>query len=615
MGIKGLETFIDSLYKNKRSASHSQFINNVSLSNIKLVIDANQLPYVICNELYRSNQHGGNYDEIYSKTKEILVALKPFIAKIIFDGSKEDCDKAIKRFKEKIRKRSNLKTEWNASKKHIDTLSQVPPFFFRSILFNLVNELSISYSMSEGMADHAVACYANGANKESQKYTVLSHDSYFYAYNLEKGYITFKYFSDILRKPNKLNLSTLVPVFHISSLLNHLNLKSYQTWLYFCVLLGDNDIHLNRNERYFKDKKINIANGDFINLIHYLKQNETSLIQNNFGEIRSYFNELSLSKIDNLLRSFEFKDNSFKLIDSCNDFDRFVMSIKDINICFLNCMVEDYNQNTVFEMCQENNILKELYSKITDLSVIEYSRLPIKDPKDEIVKKTIHSKSQIENSLVLAYLNKLNETKTNLNDELTLFYTSLALWENWLENKILCNENKSFEIYVDALITNFILIMIKNAVVPGTERTGGLWRLLSTHSQDFSEIIDLYNRIIKGERKQGFFENDLKIVHRINEFQTAYFILNTYSRLLKLNFEFLGPEKFLNGLFVCRYIQKNEKNTNVHKITTLIQRNICIQDAIKAIRKDLNEIKNEIKALPENPDDLIDLIGSITINK
>ena len=110
--------------------------------------------------------------------------------------SKEDHNKAIGRFEKKIQNIANLPTKFNAAENeedHLDTLNKFPPIFVRMVIFNLVNELDISYKMSEGMAYHSVACYAQGYNDDGLKYTVLSWNSYFYAYNLDNGYVSFKF--------------------------------------------------------------------------------------------------------------------------------------------------------------------------------------------------------------------------------------------------------------------------------------------------------------------------------------------------------------------------------------------------------------------------------------
>lgn len=337
MGIKGLDSFID---KSHRQAQHylssPQLMTDLPLNEIKFVVDGNQLPHQICHEMNCVNNfYGGNYDQVYSKTKEILLALKPFIATIIFEGSKEDPDKAYKRFEKKNDIIANLSTEENPN---------IPPFFARMILFKLIDELGISYSMTEGMACHAIACYANGENKHGLKYTVLSRNSYFYAYDLEKGYLSFLYLIGLLKEPNNLNGNTKVPIFNMRTLLNYFGFNNHKTWLYFCILMGsDSDNHnerIDKNINYFRAKRIDTRNWNWGNLINHLKRNEFYLMRNNFEEIRSTYDRLTLSRVNILLSQLEFEHKSCKLVpNKTNDFDRFVMSIKDINICFLNSMV------------------------------------------------------------------------------------------------------------------------------------------------------------------------------------------------------------------------------------------------------------------------------------
>ncbi len=123
----------------------------------------------------------------------------------------------------------------------------------------------------------------------------------------------------------------------MENLLSCLKLSSYLTWFYFCVLLGDYDIGFDRNIGYFREKRINTRDG-FMNLINHLRQNESSMLSNNFSEIRySYRDRRLVEIIDDLLAFFKFENNSYKFIDSVSidDFDRFIISTRDLKICCL----------------------------------------------------------------------------------------------------------------------------------------------------------------------------------------------------------------------------------------------------------------------------------------
>lgn len=285
MGIIGLESFVDSFCKKTNGS-----FRETPLRNIQLVIDGNQLSYVICNELCPNNEYSGNYDQLYLVAKKMFTALKPFTHIIIFDGSKENSNKAIGRFEQKIEKMANLKTKFNPTpndSNHLKTLEKFPPLFVRMIVFKIVNELNINYAMADGMADHAVACYANGNNKTGARFTVLSRDSYFYAYILDQGYLCMKYFIDFLKQPDNINGSTQVPIYTLNNLLIYLGLH-YKTWLYFCVILGDKDVDLTLNLNYLKANQINTRNGQAIRLINHLREAEKSMLLNNFQYIRSF---------------------------------------------------------------------------------------------------------------------------------------------------------------------------------------------------------------------------------------------------------------------------------------------------------------------------------------
>ena len=184
MGIIGLEKFMTNVHSNlKGDYSHpSSPFKLVPLRSIKLVIDGNMLPYLICRQT-QSNHFGGNYDQLYEVILAALTQLRPYIELIIFDGSKQEKEKATNRFSKRT-----LSLAESQSKKETDEIESKPPLLLRMVLFKVIRQLKIRHCMTTGMADHTVACYANGVgNGSAGKFSVFSGDSYFFAYDLEKG--------------------------------------------------------------------------------------------------------------------------------------------------------------------------------------------------------------------------------------------------------------------------------------------------------------------------------------------------------------------------------------------------------------------------------------------
>jgi hypothetical protein len=462
---------------------------------------------------------------------------------------------------------------------HLDTLNKYPPIFVRMIIFNSVNELDIPYKMSEGMAYHSVACYAQGFNKDGLKYTVLSWNSYFYAYNLDNGYVSFKDLINILKEPSNLSSSTEVHVYYLKRLLSHLKLSSYLTWLYFCVLLGDYDIGFDRNIGYFREKRINTRDG-FMNLINHLRQNESSMLSNNFSEIRySYRDRRLVEKIDDLLALFKFKNDCYKFFDSdsIDDFDRFIISTRDLKICYLSCYVEDCNEKSIYQICKDTPILRGIYSDLSDSSVLEFSRLPI-TTSGRLLESIKYTSSKIDN-LALNLLAELNEKNLKKDDDLSLLYVSLAIWYDWLTRNKYNNEttNISADMFLDSIIYNWIILMSKsNNNNNIANQSGDLKKDLD--EKDLCKISDLYEEIINdgnNTQSSAFFQTDLKLVHRLNEFQIAYYLLNVYNKLKKFNLKFLGPNEFLNCSFICKFIQLENKKS--FQLKSLLEENKSVQ--------------------------------------
>ena len=176
MGIRGLETMLESFYKSEHS---SKIFAQKKLKDLRLVIDGNQLAYLLSN-MYKCGHYGGHYDYFYEKIKKLLGKLKNSIEIIIFDGGKENLSKSMRRLERKIEGCANLGDAFTTNAapecpgEHVLTLQESPSLFNKMILYKVLNELGIRHAMTESLADHAIALYANGDNESKKKFTVLS---------------------------------------------------------------------------------------------------------------------------------------------------------------------------------------------------------------------------------------------------------------------------------------------------------------------------------------------------------------------------------------------------------------------------------------------------------
>ena len=87
MGIRGLETFVDSLHKDK--VTRDRVFETLKLSDLKLVIDGNQFNHFV-SSVFGLGAYGGQYDQFYQKLKQLLLILKDSIEIVLFDGGKEN---------------------------------------------------------------------------------------------------------------------------------------------------------------------------------------------------------------------------------------------------------------------------------------------------------------------------------------------------------------------------------------------------------------------------------------------------------------------------------------------------------------------------------------------
>jgi hypothetical protein len=601
MGIKGLESFLTNTYNQSKDRSNSPFVTT-ELKNLKLIVDGNQLPYHI-SEILNTNQHGGNYDQLYHKIRVVFQILKPFIEVVIFDGSKEDLEKATERFSKNV-----LSTAQANSNYDLIDLKKTPPLFFRTVMYKVLRELDIMHFMSDGMADHAIACYANGFNDNGTFGTVLSMDSDFYAYNLKNGYLSFKYFTPLLGNLNKLKGSTKVPVFYVSRLMEIVEIKNFQTWLYFCILLGESDINLSLNTIYMSKNSLK----NKIDLINHLQTNENKFIDEGYKRIRDEYNNYSLKLIDELFLKFEFKNSKYttkfssKNSEKFDDFDRIILTLRDIKTIFLHSIIEDTSENHCYQICQKHQILEQIYSFVSSAAITEYSRLT--NPVfNRCVSQIRYSDKKKRPNDILDYIDRVDKDAEA--DSIELLLISLSVWFDWIntnryQNKLNADNNH----FIDTIFYNYIILKLKNLILNKSCKQQMqasqdcyikiLRKKFDQNANDYRKIVELYDHITANASKtnEQFFKQDLMFVHRFSEFQCLYYMIGVYCKLksiTKLNW--LSPDEFLNGLFFCKFVQESNKiNTKSHELINLLVKNEQIDKAINKFADQFNKCLNSI---------------------
>ncbi|CAF1031044.1 unnamed protein product [Brachionus calyciflorus] len=613
MGIRGLETFIDRYYN---SEDRLKIFDELALSEIKLVIDGNQFAYVV-SSLFKQGHYGGNYDQFYENLKNLLIQLKPSIECIIFDGAKESIEKCKNRLEQRITRMANLNSEECPSlskEDHFKMLKDQPSLFNRKILYNLLNELGINYKMCEGLADHVIALYANGHNEKKEKFTVMSKASFFNVYNLENGYLSTKYVVNIFQNPISIS-SEKFHIFRLKKLMDFFRLESHKTWIYFCILLGNNDdVELRRNSNYFKEFHIDTRGGNLEHLIAHCKLEEERLIKTNYTQIRNTYvfkRDVALKKIDKLIELFEMKNSDFNFFPSphsnylIDDFDRIFLTIKSLNCFHLNCLVEDCQESSVFQ--PSIDFLHSIYAILLAKSEKKFSQI------DEFIRtKTPSKDSLVDVSPITADMfNKvLKENKSfsflseiekrmkqfNIRDNLTILFISLVVWQNWLDKELLKlseSENKlqklKSENFLDAIIINFSILSLKlnsnlNCNLNDLTQESMVKEVVDKYGKKDHDILGIYEKIIKNIEidvcVEEYYELDLKLVHRFNEFQTIYYMIGAMCKLNEFKFELLEPNRFLNSYFCVNYIKSlvmdennNVENTEITKLEFMFKNN------------------------------------------
>ena len=599
MGIQGLEHYIDyNFYKNDSADDQVSVFEKTPLKQLRLLIEGDQFIHAYF-DYHKSGVFGGDYDTIYEQLKTIVSKLAPYVEIFVFEGCKAHSNEL-----QKLHKNISRYNGVNSAKK-IDgfRFTARKPFFVRHILQRILNELNIKFAisnnsqpinepkkLSEARFEHQIAVFANNLHGEKDSMlTILSKNSYFYINKLEKGYITWKCVTDLIMSAN-FDANTPLPVFNYKKLCKSLGMK-WQSFFYFCILSGENDGILKRRDDFVNAKRGPKDKRAFHKVLRdYLKREEFCLSRNNYEEIRSQYTEDVLDGIDEIRNMLELKQAGEKAkleIESgqtCIEFDRFKKNLNFKRACYFKLVVEDFEEENCYSIVQNFDLLKLIYSAFNRelTSVTEFYRVKSASDVDlnnnnnnNIVENLVNlTDFSAKQNPVLNYLDKKRKTC----DRDDLFFVSLSMWNKWLsenfyENEIEVKPNE----FVDSLLLNFLILSLKR-----------------DNSKDEESIVKLYDRLKSARANlEDFCKSDVRLVHRLNEFQAVYFAIGVLNQMADLGFELLSVAEFLNGCFLVKCLKK-ETNDDLETLNELLAKSEKVQQKKRDLLDKFKTVSEEM---------------------
>lgn len=626
MGFVGLEKIIDSL---KESNKYNKIFVNVPLQELKFVVDSNQLVFTFLS-WYQDGIYGGNYDSLFENFVDFLNKMQPFIQIVIFSGSKESEKKGTERLKKKI-----LMENYDSDENYFLFLKNFNPLFSNIVLVEALTNVGIDYLIAADMKVHAVACYANGNNSNKGFFTVLSRDSYFNVYYIEKGYVSWRYVMDIFKDFSKINKDLEIPVFYLRNLLAYYRI-SFKTWIYFCILLGDYDFDLDKNIKFYKKYKLDLKTSVYHKVLDHFRYNEKKFHENGYRDIRSTYDSNHISKVDKIIDKLEFKVTKIEYLKSLNqnlnDFDRFANKIKQFMIVFFPILIENFNQEpSVFAGCFESYYL--CYVLIRDKFntgnyITEYFRK--KNPTQELqIDKRYIKIGTFEENYLYRFLKKQSDfSALNMQiDNLSLFYTALCLITKFFKNKWSEYSTKRIR---DALLTNLMLINFKiydyqlNEIFEESSNDIDVifsYKLNEEDQVQVSKLIEKYDQITfdKNVEINEYLNKEMEEVHFINQFQAFYHSVGLLNKLAGFNLIFLSPHRFLNGRFLVKFLREMTSiKTKSYEIEEMIEKMPSVLNFQNILKRKFDKFyqnleMEEYEIKKEKSDDLSNMLEKIKI--
>ncbi|CAF1468421.1 unnamed protein product [Adineta ricciae] len=235
MGIRGFQTFIEKKFKE---------FHTIELHDCNIILDGDSIYHQMYAECEFTYVFGGEYDEYYQSCVQLFKSFKKcqINAFVVFDGAQLDNRKnetLIKRAKDSVRK-STIS----------DSRVFINPVLLRQTFISVLDAMKIPYISALGEADDECVSLANHFDCY-----LISTDSDYFCYNLQRGYIPFESL-DIEPKTEHGYVYLTAQVYHINALLEKFDGLQSKTLALACCLCGNDYINRDSTEqiiRYMND--------------------------------------------------------------------------------------------------------------------------------------------------------------------------------------------------------------------------------------------------------------------------------------------------------------------------------------------------------------------------
>ncbi|XP_054725053.1 protein asteroid homolog 1-like [Uloborus diversus] len=241
MGIKGLSTFF---YQNP------QLSESYRLHDTFVVIDGNNLMHVLYFMHKIECIYNGEYNKYSKMIKTYLSAyLECKITPIIvFDGGYDKSDRKLKTVKQRCRDRLSL-TQHIA--KYGKSTGRVLPLLAQEVFREVLGEMNIAYAQCDFEADEQLCALAN-----YYKCPIISNDSDFYIYDIQKGFILLDSVEPIVCTDENNGISYCYldcSIYHIDNFLSHFPGIDKSVLPLFGTLIGNDYVSAGVFDAFFSN--------------------------------------------------------------------------------------------------------------------------------------------------------------------------------------------------------------------------------------------------------------------------------------------------------------------------------------------------------------------------